>query len=49
MAELIQTDALADIEKAGAEQIVVFEPYAYAALKTAMPDKTVLYYLECLQ
>ena len=49
MAELIQKDALADIEKAGAEQIVVFEPYAYAALKTAMPDKTVLYYLECLQ
>ena len=49
MAALIQKDALADIEKAGAKQIVVFEPYAYAALKTAMPDKTVLYYLECLQ
>lgn len=49
MAELIQKDALADIEKADAAQIVAFEPYAYAALKAALPDKKVLYFLECLQ
>ncbi|MDO4289156.1 MAG: hypothetical protein Q4C55_08200 [Eubacterium sp.] len=48
MAEKIQQDALADIEKSGANQIVVFEPYAYALLKSKLPEKKVLYYLACL-
>lgn len=48
MAQKITADAIADIQKANADQIVVFEPYAYEQLKQAFPDKRVSWYFEVI-
>jgi hypothetical protein len=41
----ILKDALEDIERSGAEQIIVFEPYSFDLLKKMAPRKKVIYFL----
>lgn len=48
MVKVIQEDALTDIKKAFAKQVVVFEPTAMPILKEAFPDKQIRFYLELL-
>ena len=48
MLKAIIDDALYDIKKANADQVLVFEPTAYHFLKKYLPDCKVKYYLELL-
>lgn len=48
MMEAIAADAFADMEKSGAETIIVFEPTALPAIREQFPNKKVLSYLELL-
>lgn len=45
----IREDALLDIKKADAEQIIVFEPTAMPVLKEAFPEKKICFYLDLLK
>lgn len=44
----IEEKAIEDIKKSNAEQVIVFEPYAYKTLKEKMKDTEIVYYFELL-
>ncbi len=46
LAEAIACDAFSDMEKAGAGQIIVFEPTALTKIRERFPEKQVFYYTE---
>lgn len=48
MLKAIEDDACADIERSGADTVLVFEPTAYPVLKRRFGHKNVIYYLEML-
>lgn len=48
MQKAIEDDGCADIERSGADTILVFEPTAYPVLKRRFGHKNVVYYLEML-
>ena len=44
----IREDAISDIGKCKAGQVIVFEPTAYQAIREGLPDKKIITYLDCL-
>jgi hypothetical protein len=44
----IEADAVEDIKKSTFEQVVVFDPYAYATLKNKMGKESIVYYFDLL-